>query len=265
MCSRSGRIGLDTQVHHIPMRSQPIQHDRLIRVFRENVQQPEFTLDNSFRRRKAALCQKPGHHPFVRDFPGMEGLAHRPEDLTEAAGLGAANPEGIDDLIYVQFQKLGDSGGSPEGPGRGSGVPTALVVVVAQAEADANAYVDSQDHGRQKILAAQAVALGNGKDRRNASRRCGNDGFVVVVVEIERMADDAVGQRCRSAIRADAGTDDTGFGSAPEGLTLACDDGGHRVGGSGKRHSQPVQKAFFGLLDHTFRHVFEVGLMDEFG
>jgi len=51
-------------------------------------------------------------------------------------------------------------------------------MVVTQAEADANAHVDSQDHGRQKILAAQAVSLGNGENRRDACRRCMNDRLV---------------------------------------------------------------------------------------
>jgi hypothetical protein len=117
---------------------------------------------------KRPCARNPDINPFARDVPGMEGLAHRAKDLAEATRLSSANAESIDDLIHIQLQKFSDPGGGPKRPGRGRGVPTALVMVVAQAEANAKESAKSP----LSLTILGGISSGrHGKDRCRAHRR----------------------------------------------------------------------------------------------
>ena len=191
---------------------------------------------------KAALGQLGRHHPIPAGQTGVQRLGHRAEVVDDAAGHGAGNAQGGNDLLLIQAQQLGAGGGGGHPPDNGGAVKAALHLVILGGMLQGQAQLAADHIGFQQVAAGGVKVFAQGQQ----GRENGDGGMAepAEVVIIQGVAHRAVSQGRVSHGGLQAGGQHRGLGRAAVVVHILLDDFPHRLGRPGQDDAQQVKAGF---------------------
>jgi len=168
-----------------------------------------------------------------RRLAGVERLAHGSERLLEPRGLGARDPERSPELLSGETQQPPRGGRRAEVTEDRGDVPSAIGEHRPNDAADPRLDLEAGDERLEGGGPRPVVPFGHREHDRGHRRRAVDDGGQVRVVEVERVALRAVGERGQQRARPATAAED-------RRLRLAAGDGDHRVERGRKRLGRPA-------------------------
>ncbi len=163
-----------------------------------------------------------GQEPVHRRLAGVERLAHGAERLFEARGLGARDPERSPELLSGETQQLPRGGRRAEVTEDRGDVPSAIGEHRPDDAADPRLDLEAGDERLEGGGPRPVVPFGHREHDRGHRRRAVDDRGQMRVVEVERVALRAVGERGQQRARPAPAAED-------RRLRLAAGGGDHRV------------------------------------
>ncbi len=177
-------------------------------------EEAETTLEDRGGPGRPGLAQGRGDDAALRRPAGMQELRLRAIDpaLQQAGCEAARDTCGIVHLLPAEAEQMPGQPGRAEGRKEAGRMIAAAVELAGGDAADPAGNLVADRDGRDQIGAAHRLRLGQGKSRGDRRAAHMHDGFVVRVVELERLGECSIGKggpwhcRCIAATVDAAGT-----------------------------------------------------------